>query len=611
MPKQFIQYGDFSGGLQTDVNDDNFAPNELRIAKNVDLSTRGAAVTRQGIRPLNETSYNAKVLRTFKWKRKNGDESIMAVFFTESQHSLQKINKSTGEATFVVNLESNEIAWEVWQDRFYFIDGGQFRYYDGYSTKPVRLDAPVVAPTIGNSGTGSFTGTYKFMAVFVNELGIESLASPEATATVTSKAQFDWSGIPIGDANCVSRKLYRTAADGEVFKLVTTLIDNTTTTYTDTTADGDLGADYDDLNDLAPIKKCTLLKRHPTSGRFFAGGNPDDIMALYWSEPNAPGVWKAISLYYPTTAGGRMLNIDMFDKAVVVQYENGPYVWKGTDPDTNTEWGPLPIGQGIGGKGLSTLALSALAFVNSGGIFEINPMILTANNAVFQGGDVFAHNAAKDKLTKEFLKIANFDKARIAYDWVEDKLLLACSESNSTDNNKVIVYWKKLGAFSIYTGWIVHDWIVMNDGTVMFGSDDYIYRTKQGYDDNGTAIDFELETAWLSLNAPKIWKLMFKIYFYLQQVTGKATMDVKVHSETDEKQLDPIIFPSGFFWNSNYKWNSSVGWGGSQVRDYERKCRNKGNRFKVNIKNQNIGEKITLYGIGFMFRPTKPKGRRK
>lgn len=50
------------------------------------------------------------------------------------------------------------------------------------------------------------------------------------------------SGVAIGASGTTSRIIYRTAVGGAQLKLLTTLADNTTTTYADSTADGSLGA---------------------------------------------------------------------------------------------------------------------------------------------------------------------------------------------------------------------------------------------------------------------------------------------------------------------------------------------------------------------------------
>lgn len=68
-----------------------------------------------------------------------------------------------------------------------------------------------------------------------------SILAPPATNT-TGTGRISVSNIQVGPVGTTARKLYRTEVNGSVYKLVTTISDNTTTTYADNTADGSLGA---------------------------------------------------------------------------------------------------------------------------------------------------------------------------------------------------------------------------------------------------------------------------------------------------------------------------------------------------------------------------------
>jgi hypothetical protein len=68
-------------------------------------------------------------------------------------------------------------------------------------------------------------------------------AQPPTTNTAGNEYRaMSLGSISPGPSPTTSRTLYRTVANGPQLKLLTTLADNTTTTYTDTTGDGSLGA---------------------------------------------------------------------------------------------------------------------------------------------------------------------------------------------------------------------------------------------------------------------------------------------------------------------------------------------------------------------------------
>ena len=117
-------------------------------------------------------------------------------------------------------------------------------------TVTTRVRAPSSAPTPALAGVGAgvlSAGDYKYKVTYIIAGGVgETEGGPEsATVTVVDPAvngQVALSGIPVGIAGVIEkRKIYRTAANGSVFKLVTTINDNTTTTYTDNTSDAALG----------------------------------------------------------------------------------------------------------------------------------------------------------------------------------------------------------------------------------------------------------------------------------------------------------------------------------------------------------------------------------
>lgn len=102
------------------------------------------------------------------------------------------------------------------------------------------------APTAALAGAGIGlvdNGAHQYRVTFVTAAGQTSSGTVSSTVTVVDKTingKVSLSSIPTGSAFVTSRKIYRTAAGGGVFKLLTTLADNTTTTYTDNTADASL-----------------------------------------------------------------------------------------------------------------------------------------------------------------------------------------------------------------------------------------------------------------------------------------------------------------------------------------------------------------------------------
>jgi hypothetical protein len=113
------------------------------------------------------------------------------------------------------------------------------------------ITKPSSAPT-ATAGTASgsldATAAYGYKVTYVTAFG-ETDPSTAGTVTTTDTGSVSLTAIPVSaDGNVSSRKIYRTIGGGTEYLLLATLDDNTTTTYTDTTADASLGAAAPTLN---------------------------------------------------------------------------------------------------------------------------------------------------------------------------------------------------------------------------------------------------------------------------------------------------------------------------------------------------------------------------
>lgn len=109
-----------------------------------------------------------------------------------------------------------------------------------------KVLTPPAAPTVAlvASAGNVNAGDHRWRVTFVNVDGESDAGEISAAITATAgSGQVTVSDIPTGDETVTARRIYRTKAGGSVFYRLTTIGDNTTTTYTDNTADGSLGDD--------------------------------------------------------------------------------------------------------------------------------------------------------------------------------------------------------------------------------------------------------------------------------------------------------------------------------------------------------------------------------
>lgn len=109
---------------------------------------------------------------------------------------------------------------------------------------PFPSQVNAATPTSGGSCTA---GTHAYYVTFIMPSSVESELSNKSNivSCTAGNGTVALSDIPVGPLGTTARKVYRTpAGDVGTPQLLTTISDNTTITYSDTTADGSLGAAY-------------------------------------------------------------------------------------------------------------------------------------------------------------------------------------------------------------------------------------------------------------------------------------------------------------------------------------------------------------------------------
>lgn len=188
-----------------------------------------------------------------------------------------------------------------------------------FKVRNAGIDPPVLAPGgTASAESGSPNGSYKLKYTFVNKDGVESNPSPASESVSVSGKKITWT-VPVDDTpynRTASRRLYRTAASGAVYKYVGEIDNNTGTTFTDNLSDTALGSLMADNNN-APPASCSLVAEF-TSYLFYIdtydvwfskAGSPDQV-------PNIPGDIQQM------TFPGRVLDIKAHPTALIIGGED-------------------------------------------------------------------------------------------------------------------------------------------------------------------------------------------------------------------------------------------------------------------------------------------------
>jgi uncharacterized phiE125 gp8 family phage protein len=124
--------------------------------------------------------------------------------------------------------------------------------------------APGALTVALGSGAGNVdNGAHRYVVTFVTADGETQAGDISSSVTVVDKTvngKISLTAIPVGGSIVTSRKIYRTAAGGSTYLLLTTIADNTTTTYADNTADSSLGAEAPSTNTTGDQLLNVLIK---------------------------------------------------------------------------------------------------------------------------------------------------------------------------------------------------------------------------------------------------------------------------------------------------------------------------------------------------------------
>ena len=153
----------------------------------------------------------------------------------------------------------------VWQGQVVLIVdavGGYFRWPGAAAGSTAPLVQLIPAPTVVVGAAGNVDiGAHTWAITFTINGGETNLGVESSTLTLSAASHVQLSNIPIGPSGTTARNIYRTAANqADPWKLVTSIIDNATTSFDDNVADGSLGA-------TSPIRGSVTLG---PQGHFYA-----------------------------------------------------------------------------------------------------------------------------------------------------------------------------------------------------------------------------------------------------------------------------------------------------------------------------------------------------
>lgn len=253
-----IELGPYTEGVNLVDPPTKLNANELSLCRNWRIGVRGDLYKRPGHGNYGNApaKINGNVLVNLVLRYYRSDGSKLSI--AAAGGKLRFGNDVTGAWTDIsingtgASMSASNLAdWMVYKNRVYITDGVAVQRYNG--TDDIFAGCPIPGnPTLTGGGGGGLTpsGIYKYFVTYVaGDMGEGPTNSPITPVTITltsGQNSVTLTNIPVAAAKheVSARKIYRTKAGGSLYYLLTTINDNSTTTYADFIIDTSLNFEY-------------------------------------------------------------------------------------------------------------------------------------------------------------------------------------------------------------------------------------------------------------------------------------------------------------------------------------------------------------------------------
>jgi hypothetical protein len=417
-----------------------------------------------------------------------------------------------------------------------------------------------------------------------------------------------------------ARRIYRTATSGTVYKLLTTINDNTTTTYDDAIADAALGATAPTDNGVAPKYNACVYHQN----RLWVN-DPSNLNYVFYSNLGEPHTFPTTNfIKVGDNSSDLVRGFAVGDNVVYVFCDKSVWAIYITDPSDATTWKTIKVNSNYGSKspyGIVNVnqevffpAMENDKFVGfalvAGASTKPDSTLLTVSAA---GSDLISNRIQPDMYSVQKDYAANISS--IVF---KNKCYTTLTyDTGNTTNNRVYVYdfsidnlsKKQKAVWVPYTGWSPAQFCIWN-GSLYFGSstaNGYVYQAESSqYNDDGAAIN---SYAWTKEFTGYEGEFSFnKDYRYcrmLVDLAGAYSMDVTYLIDSDKgsgntEQVD--LDPGGSVWGVMV-WGVDI-WGGGSYQDEKQiyLAGARGRRIQFKFSNQNtVNQRFKVHWFSFAY----------
>lgn len=611
------------GGLNNKYERSLISDEESPDCLNV-IFNEGSVETRQGTTKLNTTSVGTFVGEGLYTRRSNSGSETMVAFWNGTMYGLAGTTFTTVPSAQSVFTAGTRVGAAEDEGYIFVGNGGSIPYkWNGTDFTRHGVYPPTSTASVASQAVGVLTGDYRYKMTWVNSSLVESDVGPATTTFTAAGATLRVSSLPTAPQSygVSTRKLYRTVAGGTTFMVLTTLNDNSTTSYDDNNADSTLGAIAPTDNGVPP--KYNAIIYHPALGRLFMN-DPENPNYVWWTEANQP--YTVGSLNFKRVGNNTSDIVRGFaiqDNALVVFCDNSISVgYFPSNDDSDWQW--VVSRSSYGSKSPYCLLR-----------YENRVLFPAVQNGVLVGfadfvGDSVAPDSTlltistvgsdtiSERIEPEVFNIQSGYVSNITGIVYKNKAYIAVTYgTGNTTNNRYYVYDFSISRLSKLKkpSWVPNTGLSPTQFTIYSGNlyyqsaaaVGYVYKMEAGvYSDDGAAINSYYWTKEFTGYADEVnFQKDFRYANIMVENAGDyfMTLAYRVDSDSGDGDIQTIdLNPGGSLWGTMV-WGTDTWGGGSEskeVRQFLGSAR--GKRIQFKFSNQNTaGQKFKVSRMNFAY----------
>ncbi len=611
----------FDGGKNNQYDKQLIEDNQSPDCANV-IFDNGSVATREGFQKLNTLSVGSFAGDGLYTRRDDTGAETMVAFAGGLMYTLNTTTFVTVPSAQSVFTAGSPIFAEMQENYLFICNGNHLPYkWNGAEFTRHGVYPPTATSTASTGGAGVLTGDYRYKVAAVNSAAVESDVGP-ATATWTAASQAaTLTGLPIFAASfgVNARHIYRTASGGLVFKFLTAINDNTTTTFSDNIPDVSLGSNAP--TDAGVPPNYTAIKYHQNRLFFLDPANPNYLWFTDLGNPYTVSSTNFIKLGDNTSDLAKALGI--WQNNIVVFCERSIFLIYMPSAD-ESGWQTVRTQSPYGSSSAKTilnidgdLFFPALQNNNIMG-FSLLKGVSIAQNTTFLTNNAVSSDRISDPIYPDVLQMLKLGAPFMTGITFQNKAWISMRYGvGSTTNNRVyqIDYRQQLASKKERFSWVPFTGFAANDFTIYNGSlyfissaaDGFVFKAESGiYNDNGAAIDSYYWTKeFQGIGGEWNFTKDFRFAKFLIGKLGDWFMNIKFRSDSDKGDGDTqqvSLDAGGTNWGA-LTWGLSTWGGGVNEENIKVFLRGKrGDRIQFRFDNQNkVGQAFKVVNGDFTY----------